>query len=214
MATQKYSLNIGAGHSKRRPGVINADLFPGDNIDVVFDANATWPFKTASLHDVHASHVLEHLPSMETFFREAHRCVEPSHLTNVYIRLPYGPSEAGFGDVTHIRQYTASSFACFTPGWKGISNNRQYDTPNPLFVIDRILLMIDSRLRWWLRPIIRRATLHVLPFLWSGFQEMVIEMHHATPGDTKFRPVPLAYGIYESQYRNQSKNSGKIMLFK
>lgn len=212
MATPKSSLNIGAGLTARQPGMINADLFPGPNIDVVFDASKHWPFKDNSISSLRAIHVLEHLPEMETFFREAHRVVESSSCSNIHIRLPYGPSEAGLGDVTHLRQYVASSFACFTPGWENISRNRQYDAGKPQFVLDRVLLMIDPRLRWWLRPVIRKVTVNILPFLWSAFSEMVIDMHKAA-GNAQFRPVPLGYAMFENQYNGKQLRSGLLRIF-
>ena len=42
-------LNVGAGTAPKGLGKINADLYPGPNIDLVFDATKPWPLQDQSI---------------------------------------------------------------------------------------------------------------------------------------------------------------------
>lgn len=174
MLTRKR-LEIGSGTSKRKPGYINADIFPGPNVDVVFDARNAWPFKNACFQDVNACHVLEHLPNPSHFFAEAHRVLAHSLCPNLHLRLPYGPSDGGIGDITHVRQFVPVSFCCFQPGYNVDVFNPQFDGYKAPFSIISIQLVVAPQLRLFTWPILRRFMLPYLRFFWNAFTEMIIE---------------------------------------
>ena len=185
----------------RKKGCINADIFPGPNIDVVFDATKPWPFKDGAVGFISSSHVLEHLPSPYVFFREAYRVLAYSPLANMEVRLPYGASDAGMGDITHIRSYLPVSFACFQPGYNDAINNPQHDAYDAPFSVMAIHLVPDRAFHWCFLPVIRNLLVPYLRFLWGAFTEMVVVMRALkTPEEIdrwkqtyKANEVPIGY---------------------
>ena len=63
-------LHIGAGASQME-GWINADLYPADTLDLVFDLEQPWPLADGAVEAIYGSHVLEHLTGLRVFFDEA-----------------------------------------------------------------------------------------------------------------------------------------------
>jgi Methyltransferase domain len=211
LGTAVTDLELGAGSKQiRLPNRLNCDLYPGPNIDVVFDLMKPWPFKDNSIRQIHANHVIEHLPDPAPFMREAWRVLEEPDILapNLFMRMPYGPSEQGIGDVTHLRMFSTTSFACFWPNWIESSHNLQYQGRRDGFALFFVGLHINPQLRMLAKPIIRRWGLKLLPFLWGGFVEMVIQMgvikseHHLEAW--KKRPesniVPVTRLLWEDEY--------------
>ena len=210
-------LNIGAGRSQKPPGYIACDLYPGENIDVVFDACKQWPFRDSSVGSVECHHVFEHLPDVWTFVREAHRVLHPSQFPNLTIRLPYGPGLGGIGDITHLRQYLPHSFCCFQPGYNDFVRNPQHDDWNTPFSVMSIYLRANPRLRWMLWPGIRRWGLPALDFLWDGYIEMTVGMRALKSAEEVQRwkalytadQIPVAPCMYEHEYRGRPLAEGE-----
>lgn len=210
-------LNVGCGLSPQQPGVINADLYPGPNVDAAFDLMKDWPLADNSIGAVTGNHVLEHLADPWAFFAEAWRVLAPSKACNLQLRLPYGPSGAGFGDLTHVRQWVPGSFCCFQPGYNEAVANRQHDGWRFPFSVMSIYLRIDPDLRWLLTPGIRRLGLPLTKFLWGGFTEMIVGMR-ALKEETdilrwrmehRANVVPVAYCMYEHEYRGRALREGE-----
>ena len=210
-------LNIGAGRSPRTGQHVNCDLYPGENIDIVFDACKPWPFPDSSVGSVECHHVFEHLPDVWTFVREAYRVLAPASFPNLTIRLPYGPGLGGIGDITHLRQYLPHSFCCFQPGYNDWVKNPQHDEWDAPFSVMSIYLRINPRLRWLVKPVIRRWGLSALDFLWDGYSEMTIGMRALKqPGEVDrwksiytADQIPLAPCMYEHEYKNRSLSEGQ-----
>ena len=219
--TPKLRLNIGAGLSPRASGQINADLYPGPNIDVVFDATKKWPFPDNSIGVVTGTHVLEHLADPWAFFAEAWRVLAPSKDCNLQLRLPYGLSEAGFGDLTHVRQWVPASFCCFQPGYNEAVFNPQHNGWKSPFSIMSVYLRIDPGLRWLLKPGIRRWGMPAIRFLSGAFTEMIVGMRALKQGVEELRwrmehqanVVPIAYCMYEHEYRGRCLEEGEKLRF-
>lgn len=217
MDTPKQRLNIGAGMSLKSPGVINADLYPGPNIDVAFDATKSWPFPDDTFGTVVGVHVLEHLSDPMAFFREAWRVLAPSKTCNLQLRLPYGPSGEGLGDLTHVRQWVPGSFCCFQPGYNQAVFNPQHNGWKYPFSVMSVYLRIDPALRWLLKPVIRRIGLPLVQFLWGGYCEMIVGMRALkTEADVlrwrmehKANVVPVAYCMYEHEYKGRKLKEGE-----
>ena len=200
-------LNVGCG-TQPVPYEINCDLYPGKGVDVVMDVTKLWPFKEDSVEDVTASHVLEHLSEPFGFINEAHRVLK--NRGGLHMRVPYGPSENGFGDVTHLRYYTLTAFGCFQPEYQRESHNLAYDG-SALFSVQQIVLRVNPALRWWLKPLIRKVGLRILPYLWGGFIEIIVRMdaiktkddvtrwllHNQTPS------LPYCRCIYQHEYEGR-----------
>jgi hypothetical protein len=211
------NLNIGAGYSQREPGFINADLYPGPNIDVVFDACKPWPFKDNAFTETKACHVFEHLPDPNAFMDEAHRCTRDQLL----LRLPHGSSDEHWGDPTHVRPYIPGSFCSFQPGYAEAVYNRQYDGAKRPWDVQYILMRINSDLSKFMRPVIRHFTFPYLPFLWGSYKELLVFMRPLkTPQQVKqFLAVKQANSVligsfmYECDYHNKPPSAGARMLF-
>ena len=214
--TNPPRLNIGAGRSPKGEW-LNCDLYPGPNIDIVFDACRPWPFRDNSVGTVECHHAFEHLPDVWTFIREAHRVLIPSKFCNLTIRLPYGPGLGGIGDITHLRGYVPQSFCCFQPGYNDFVRNPQHDGYGAFFSVMVCYLRINPRLRHLLKWPLRRWSLGWLEFLWDGFVEMTVKMRALkTPEEVnKWRSlytadvVPIAPCMYEHEYRGRELRDGE-----
>ena len=218
------TLNVGAGLMPRKPNQINADLYPGENIDVVFDlCKAPWPFDDNSIGAVRAIHVLEHLPDPLTFFKEAWRVLAPSDGCNLQLRLPYGASGDAISDITHLKSWLPGSFGCFQPGYNRAVFNRQYDDWPAPFSVMSIYQRINPQLRWLAKPVIRYVGLQLLEFLWGGYVEMIVGMRALKTKDDvtrwtiRYQPncVPVAHCMYQHDYEGRALEKGEParMLF-
>ncbi len=107
-------LDIGCGKNKRE-GFTGVDRrkFPG--VDVVVDITQhPWPFKDASVDEVHCSHFLEHLdhssenPERVRFFNELYRVLKPKG--TVTIITPHWCSSRAYGDFTHADKPVSEFF--------------------------------------------------------------------------------------------------------
>ncbi len=214
-------LNVGAGRIPKSEGRINADLYPGPNIDLTFDACQPWPIAGNSIGTVESNHCLEHLPDPWNFFREAWRVLIPSPFCNVMLRLPYGPGVGGIGDLTHVRQWLPFSFCCFQPGYNDAVNNPQHDEWKWPFSVMSVYLRINPNLRKLLRPVIRRWSVPALQYLWDGYVEMIVGMRALkTAADVELwkkteraNVVPVASVMYEHEYYGRQLEPGKPIRF-
>lgn len=158
--SQPLLLHVGCG---KRPikGWVNADLYPGPDVDVAFDLQKDWPFPDNAASFLYASHVLEHLTDPQAFFREAWRVLHPNG--QVIIRVPYGGSAMAWIDLTHVRPWYAESFCFLQPGYADDIFNPQHDGWRYPFGITTV----DLRLSPTLAPLLRRRWLRrlVLPRL-------------------------------------------------
>ena len=206
-------LNVGAGSTPKKAGSINADFYPGPNIDVVFDATQAWPFEDGSIGVVQSNHMLEHLHEPWNFFREAWRVLVPSPVANLYIRVPYGPSEGGLGDMHHLRYFVPSSFACVQPRYISCSKNPQYESWDAPFEVVAIYQRINPALRWLVKPVIRRWGQHVPKFLWGGYCELIVGLRKLKRGEGVPQPgaVPVADVMYEHEYEGRVLQEGEEM---
>ena len=222
---ERPCLNVGAGLMPRKPNQINADLYPGPNIDVTFDVCQTWPFEDNSIGAVRAIHILEHLPDPFAFFKEAWRVLAPDadYKCNLQLRLPYGASGDAIGDITHLRSWLPGSFSCFQPGYNRAVFNRQYDGWPAPFSVMSVYQRINPKLRWLVKPVIRRWGLPLLEFLWGGYVEMIVGMRALKKPDDVTRwqiryeanSVPIAHCMYQYHYEGRDLEEGEParMLF-
>jgi SAM-dependent methyltransferase len=93
-------LDLGCGPNKRA-GFIGVDSrkFPG--VDVVTDLNARWPWKDASVEEIHSSHVLEHFSAVQRIhiFNEMYRVLIPNGRATIV--TPHWASGRAYGDPSH-----------------------------------------------------------------------------------------------------------------
>lgn len=81
-----WGMNIGAGHTRLHPRMINVDVFPGENIDIV-NVGTKLPIQDESIDLVVSQEVLEHVDSPDEYIAEAHRVLRPGGL--FYCQLPF-----------------------------------------------------------------------------------------------------------------------------
>ena len=217
-------LNIGAGlQARKEPGQLNCDLYLGPNIDVVFNACEPWPFKDESVDSIYACHVLEHLPDHFAFFKEAWRVLKPSPTYNLTMRLPYGPGNNGIGDLTHLRMWVPSNFACLQPGYGEAVYNPQHVGHGEFWSIMNCYLRICPTFRWLVKPIIWRWGLQLIQHLWGGYDEMIVGMRALKTAPEVLRwkmentgnAVPIAHCMYQHEYEGRAldKTERLRMLF-
>lgn len=97
----KAIANIGCGHLIY-PDVVNLDAVPMPGVDVVHDLDAyPWPFDDASLDEIWASQVFEHVADPIAFMRESWRILRSGGL--LHITTPHYLSENAHTDPTHRR---------------------------------------------------------------------------------------------------------------
>jgi SAM-dependent methyltransferase len=82
----KTILNIGSGVHRYRDDIVNIDIFPYRNVDVVADAMAL-PFADNSVDAALCECLLEHVPSPERVVAEMLRVLRPGG--QLYIAVPF-----------------------------------------------------------------------------------------------------------------------------
>ena len=113
-AMEKLIVNVGSGITKVHPAVINLDIFPFKNVDIVADA-ARLPFKDNSLHMLISESTLEHARNAEEVIREMRRVVRPGGFIYISIPfvMPFHASPNDFMRLTH--EGLKQRFHDFTP---------------------------------------------------------------------------------------------------
>ncbi|MDO8600851.1 MAG: class I SAM-dependent methyltransferase [bacterium] len=79
-------INLGSGTRRYSDEIINVDIFPFKNVDVVADARVL-PFRDNSVDMVISEFLLEHVPSPELVSQEISRIVKPGGY--IYITVPF-----------------------------------------------------------------------------------------------------------------------------
>jgi len=79
-------LNIGAGDTRYTKSIINMDIFPGRNVDVVSRAEDL-PFDDDSFDLVICQDVIEHVNDLEKVHAEIKRIIKPGG--RLYIQIPF-----------------------------------------------------------------------------------------------------------------------------
>ena len=116
----KIVLNIGSGIKRVHPEVINIDIFPFDNVDLVTDATKL-PIKDNSVDMVVTESTLEHIPDVELAIQEICRVVKPGGY--VYISIPFlMPFHASPNDYVRMtHEGIKHKFAIFEPQRAGMN---------------------------------------------------------------------------------------------
>lgn len=106
-------LNLGCGF-KKLEGYINVDLYPLFEPDLCLDLNADyWPIDDASVDEVYAAHVLEHLTApLVAVMKNIYRVLKPGG--KLHVRLPHPMSHEYLNDPTHVRAYMPETFTFFS----------------------------------------------------------------------------------------------------
>lgn len=158
------SLNVGCGTT---PFVseqwINTDITPAPHVNMVFDCGSKWPIETASIGNIYASHVVEHLDNPIVFFNEALRCmVEDGSLL---VRVPHPRHGVAFGREDHKRPIEVEFFQALTMSGADHRNLSYNDKP-PMFFPYFFIHCVDKKTifaKWWMPKFITRfAATHLV----------------------------------------------------
>ncbi len=110
----KIIINVGSGIPRVHPDVVNLDIFPFKNVDIVADA-ASLPFKDNSVDMLISESTIEHTPQFEQVIKEMRRVVRPGGF--VYISIPFlVPFHASPSDYTRLtHEGLKQQFSDFAP---------------------------------------------------------------------------------------------------
>ena len=100
-------LNLGCGKVKLK-GYVNCDISKEVNPDKVVDLEKKLPFKTNSIDEIVAHHVIEHVWNIIPLLHEMHRICKKGAIIN--IRVPYYSSSTAWSDLTHMHAFSFTSF--------------------------------------------------------------------------------------------------------
>jgi SAM-dependent methyltransferase len=110
-SSSRTVLDIGCGPNKV-PGAVGVDCLALPGVDVVHDLNSyPYPFAADSVDEIHAYHVLEHVPDVMATLEELWRISKPA--ATVHIRVPHFTGILAWKDPTHKRSFTSESFGYF-----------------------------------------------------------------------------------------------------
>ena len=99
----KKSLNIGSGSTRYSKDIINLDLFPDKNVDVVGNS-ALLPFKDESFSIIICQAVLEHVEDPDQSVREIKRVLKRGGM--IYVELPFFQGLHATPAYSDFRRYT------------------------------------------------------------------------------------------------------------
>lgn len=107
-------LNLGCGYDKI-PGYLNVDKMAICEPDQVVDLEGIWPFKSDSVEEIRAFHVLEHLGQDTDVFlglmKEMYRvCIDGA---KIHIQVPHHDHWTFHADPTHVRKILPEGLKLF-----------------------------------------------------------------------------------------------------
>lgn len=207
-------LNVGCGsQAVSSKHWINCDLYPGPNVDEVFDIEGVWPFETSTIGEILGNHVLEHLNQPIPFFKEAWRVL--IHGGRLGLRLPYGPSSAGLSDITHVKSWTPGMFCFLQPGYGEAVFNPQHNSWKEYFIVESTQLRINRNLRWLCKfPLRQLGAMRILNYLWDAYTEILVSLRAVKEVKvvekfleiSKGNHIPLSRCMYEHELRGEKKS--------
>jgi len=111
LVERKWKLNLGCGNQPKK-GWINLDIIPGEFVDIVQDLNKfPYPFKANSIDYIYAEYVLEHMKDIINTLKELFRICNNKAIIEIVV--PHFTHHRMFGDLTHERFFSYSSFDNF-----------------------------------------------------------------------------------------------------
>jgi predicted SAM-dependent methyltransferase len=149
-------LNLGCGKDIKK-GWINLDFVKNNGVNIVWDINKfPWPFEDNELDQVFASHVLEHVESLEKVMKEIKRVCKNN--AKIIIRVPHFSCGVSYRDPTHKRLFSYFTFQYFEKG--------EYNLPK--FKIVKTKLNFTRLSATWLNPIFN-PLVNIFPSIYERF---------------------------------------------
>lgn len=104
-------LNLGCS-SRHERGYVNVDIAPP--ADLIADLRESWPWPNASVTEVLARDIIEHLPDKIHTMNELWRVLAPGARATIEVPTTDGPG--AFQDPTHISFWNRRSFLYYEAG--------------------------------------------------------------------------------------------------
>jgi hypothetical protein len=106
-------LNLGCC-DRKVPGYLGVDRVPGPAVDVIADLSKPWPWPDASIDEIMAHDIIEHLPDKILTMNETWRVLKPGGKAEIVVPTVDGPG--AFQDPTHVSFWHRHSFWYFEAG--------------------------------------------------------------------------------------------------
>ncbi len=96
-------INIGSGTRRINPHIINLDIFPFKNVDIVADARSL-PFKDNTVDMIVTESTLEHIPNVFRSIAEITRVIKPGGFiyASIPFIMPFHASPNDYVRLTHV----------------------------------------------------------------------------------------------------------------
>lgn len=110
---EKIQIDLGSGNMKSE-GWTGIDKFMQEGVDLVMDLDdpkISLPFEDDSVSEIRAYHFLEHINNLFPLMNECFRVLQFNGHFDIIVPLGY---VAAFGDPSHVRAFSETSFHYFT----------------------------------------------------------------------------------------------------
>lgn len=146
--------NLGAGDD-RLPGLLNVDILPGPNVDVVVDLNESpWNIESDSVEYIRAYHIFEHLFDKAATLNECYRILAPGGILELEVPTTDGwgaysdPQHASYWNEDVLNYISASRNALVYAFGKKSGLRCNYDVEHfQFFEMRRNVFCMNCRLR-------------------------------------------------------------------
>lgn len=135
-AKKKIRLNLGCCDDYRE-GYVNIDRSRSFKADQYFDFEEPWPVKAATISEIIAFHIVEHIIDLRHFMRESHRVLIKNGL--MHIKAPWWSGHWAVGDPTHVRlinDMTFNPWCCWFHRYPHINDGCRFDQVEEKFNSD------------------------------------------------------------------------------
>lgn len=137
MATKKpVKINLGCCDNYQA-GYINIDRSKEFKADQYFDFEEAWPIKSATVNEIMAFHIVEHIMDLRHFMREAHRVLVKGGL--MHIKTPWWSGHWAVGDPSHVRlinDMTFNAWSCWFDRYPHINDGCRFEQIKEQFNLD------------------------------------------------------------------------------
>jgi len=144
-------LNIGCGNDYRK-GYINCDCTNQVKVDKVVNLERHLDFRSNSISEIIANHVLEHIKNFVPLMQELYRISKDG--ASIKIKTPFYSSWGQYNDPTHIRFFTPFTFDYFKKG----NYSHEVNCNKEMFKIKKVQINFgvgsSSKLNFLINPIV------------------------------------------------------------
>ncbi len=145
-------LHLGCGRDKKED-YVNIDVSKDVNPDKVWDLEKTpLPFKSDSVEEILANHVLEHVKNFVPLMHEIYRICKNGALLK--IKTPFYSAWGQYNDPTHVRFFSPFTFNYFNKG----NYSHEVGADRNMFNIKKVKINFgigeSKKLNWIFNPLI------------------------------------------------------------